>query len=581
MDTQEADGAVADPGLALFGGIQVPVCLVDGDGLLVAINPKGVAFFGISAPSVLGRPVMESLHIAPADGSTDAWGQLAIPGADPRLPCRITVAGGEVRPASVIYVALEGTTARLGVLFVIEGAMADALADLPEWALRDPVTLLGNRHFWERELGNWARRRGCVVFFDLDDLKEVNDLHGHVAGDRLLATAGQALAAVAPPDALTVRYGGDEFVVALADTDVGAAEAWARKVVADVALTATSAVPIVPRLSHGVAAFGPGTLRDAVQRAADALYEGKGVLLRASSGGRIILTREGHAALRGPGDERTEPRPGNYGTRFGVEFEGYFRAIYARSLEQAREFVTFVDPEPGGAVIEVGAGSGRITFEGGLAERIGPRGQLLVTDPSGAQMQTARRHAEERGWDFLRFLRAPAEDLPVASGTADLVLGALFLHFTDATRTLREMARVVRPGGRVALCAARAFEWPAPWEEVLAPVRRELALLGRPFRHYFLQPGELERLLVAAGLRVERLVGVGPELWELRSAELGVEVARQLGLIPLLLKDVPAERQAAVQEEFEANLRARFDQYPPSAWTIATLSDNAVARKPL
>lgn len=64
---------------------------------------------------------------------------------------------------------------------------------------------------------------------------------------------------------------------------------------------------------------------------------------------------------------------------------GYFRTCYALALEQAREFVAFVDPEPGSAVVEVGAVSGRVTCHGGLAERIGRQGRLLVTDPFGAR----------------------------------------------------------------------------------------------------------------------------------------------------------------------------------------------------
>lgn len=581
MNRMEQPSFPSDPRHSVFDGLPVPACLVDSAGRLVALNCRALSLWRVEGGAVLGQPAMQALGIVPSDGGGDAWRRLSPPGARPRLPCRITTRDGKTHPVSVIYTPLDGSAPSLGVLFIIAGAAAEALSDVPEWALLDPVTGLGNRHLWEREEAAWSTRGGCVVFLDLDDLKEVNDLYGHVAGDRLLAAAGQALAGISPPKSLTVRYGGDEFVVLLPDTDGTAAEAWAQRAVHHVASSAASAdLPIVPRLSHGVAAFGPGGLREAVQHADDVLYERKGVLLPAASGGRIILTREGRAALRGSGEDRAQPRPGAFSTGFGPEFEGYFREQYARAVEQSREFVDFVEPVPGTAVVEVGAGSGRITFDGGLAERIGWQGQLLVTDPSGSQLQVARKHAEECGLDRVRFLRVPAEDLPLATGTVDLVVGALFLHFTEPARALGEMARVARPGGRVAICAGRAFDWPRPWLEVLEPVQRELASLGLPFRHHFLEPGKLVSLYASAGLRVERVSETGPDRWAFPSADLAVRMWRQLGLIPLLLSGVADERRAAVQAEFEHRLRAAFARHEREDWTITGFWDNVVGRKP-
>lgn len=572
---EEPPTARPDPRIALFEGLPRPVCLVDGHGRLLAVNRKGEAFWGAGVRERVGMPAMEALRIETTEGDGAPWERLAAPTA--RLRCHVTGADGQRRLTSLLYSPLGGTEPPISVLFLLDGPMSDIFGDLPAWALRDPVTGLGNRALWEREAPAWAQRSGCVAFLNLEDLKEVNHLHGHLAGDRVLAFFGRALTASLPRQSLAVRYGGDEFVV-LADGDAAAAEAWAQQVVRHVAATASSAdLPLIPHLSYGVAAFGPGGLLEGVQRADAALYERKGILVRAASGGHIILTRKGHAAVLGPEDR---DQPGTPGRSFGPEFEGYFRDQFTRSLEQAREFVGFADPEPGSAVVEVGAGSGRVTFEGGLAERVGPRGCLLVADPSGAQVQACRRHAAERQLTFLRFLRAPAEELPLVSGTVDLAIGALFLHFTDPLDAVREMARILRPGGRVAICAGRAFDWPDPWVEVLEPVRRELAALGLPLRHYFLQPGELEHLMTTAGLRVERAQQVGPELWQFPSVELGIALWRQLGLIPLMLREVPASRHPAVQEAFEHRFRALFSGRPRESWAIPTLLDSVVAAKP-
>ncbi len=564
MSAQES--ASLDVGAALFDGFPVPLCLVDPAGRLMAMNRRAIAYLNVDPDTVLGKPAMRALGIVPSDGG-DAWARLSPPGARPRLPCRITAGNGPVRPATVIYTALDSTAPQLGALFIIDEATAQALSDLPTWALRDPVTGLGNRHLWALEVPKWAACAGCVAFFDLDDLKEVNDLHGHVAGDRTLAAVGQALSAVAPPESLTVRYGGDEFVVVLPEPDEAAAEAWAESAVGYVASSAASAgLPIVPRLSHGVAAFWPGGLIPAVQRADDVLYERKGVLLPGSNGGRIILTREGRTALRGPGDDRRQDVLGAV-QRFGPDFDACFRTIYAHSVAQAEGFIRFVAPRAGDAVVEVGAGAGRITFDGGLAECVGPTGQLLVTDPSGIQLQQARRRAAALGLDWVRFLRARAEDLPLASDTADLVLGSTFLHFTEPVRTLREMARVLRPGGRVAVSAPLALPWSALMQDSLSPVWETLARHGLGPRHFLLTGEELLAALAEAGLHVERHATVGPEEIVLPNADTALAVWRQVGLVPLLLRDVAVQWHDAVQTAFEERLRSAFQHASPAERT--------------
>ncbi len=546
----------------LFHGLPTPVCLLDAAGRLLALNPSAVAFCGRDAEALLGLPAMEALALVPADGHGDAWSRLTPTGARPRLACRVTAADGGSRPIDVIYTPLSAGDEPLAVLFLIGPEVAEALSTTPEWALRDPVTGLGNRQRWEREVAHWDQRPGCVAFFDLDDLKEVNDLHGHVAGDRTLAAVGAALGTIAPADSLTVRYGGDEFVVLHPSADEAAVGAWARNAVAHVARLAAE-LPIVPRLSHGEAAFGPGGLCAAVQRADDLLYERKGVLLRTAGGGRLILTREGRTALRGSGDDR-RPLAARV-NRFGPDFEAHFRAIYARSLEQAREFVAFVQPEGGQAVVEVGAGAGRITFDGGLAERVGEAGQLLVTDPSGAQLAEARRRAAALGLPWLHFLRAPAEELPLASGTADLVIGSTFLHLGEPERALREMVRVIRPGGRVALSAPLPPPLSPVLRACLEPVWAVLAEHGREPRSLLLSEADLRAAFAQAGLEVERSQLTGLEELAVPSAEGAVAMCEQAGLVSVLLRDVPAERHPAARTAFAARLREAFAQTPPDA----------------
>lgn len=87
---------------------------------------------------------------------------------------------------------------------------AESLQDL------DPLTGLMNRRVLEQRLERALTRKDKnwgVLFIDLNDYKQVNDLHGHIEGDRVLVEFAQKLAVSVRPGDLLVRFGGDEFVV--------------------------------------------------------------------------------------------------------------------------------------------------------------------------------------------------------------------------------------------------------------------------------------------------------------------------------------------------------------------------------
>ena len=136
-------------------------------------------------------------------------------------------------------------------------------------AYADPLTGLGNRRALDERLERAVERGGplAIAFCDLDGLKQINDTHGHDAGDRAIRRAADALAAAARgrAGAYVYRVGGDEFCVVLE----GAGAAAAAAVAAEAGrLLAAGGEPLA--LSCGVAALRPGARPADLFRAADA-----------------------------------------------------------------------------------------------------------------------------------------------------------------------------------------------------------------------------------------------------------------------------------------------------------------------
>lgn len=141
-------------------------------------------------------------------------------------------------------------------------------------------------------------------------------------------------------------------------------------------------------------------------------------------------------------------------------------------------------------VLDVGCGDGILILE--LARR-GAR--ATGVDTSTRMVGAARQRAKRAGYD-VPFGVAQAEALPFAPGTFDVVIGVTVLCFIeDAAEGLREMSRVLGPGGRLVI--GELGKW-SSW----AAIRRIKGWLGSPvWRHArFRSPAELRQLADKAGL---------------------------------------------------------------------------------
>jgi diguanylate cyclase (GGDEF)-like protein len=166
---------------------------------------------------------------------------------------------------------------------------AEIFTRMAELALKDDLTGLANRRALDGRLETALAAAGetgtelAVILCDIDRLKELNDAHGHQAGDAALRHAADALRALTEgrPGTLVARLGGDEMCVLLEDTGPEAAQELAQS-----ALAGLAAMTPALGLSCGVATLRPGIERasDLLRAADSALY-----LAKRSGRGRVCL----------------------------------------------------------------------------------------------------------------------------------------------------------------------------------------------------------------------------------------------------------------------------------------------------
>jgi diguanylate cyclase (GGDEF)-like protein len=156
---------------------------------------------------------------------------------------------------------------------------------LRENSMRDAMTGLYNRRFLEEyvnQLVSGAQRRKVpfsVLMLDLDFFKQVNDTHGHDAGDKVLKTLADLLVRNVRASDMVVRYGGEEFIIVLMDTGAEGALRVAEKIRGEVEGTK---IPLPggmlqKTISIGVAEFpaDSDTFWQVVKFADVALYQAK------------------------------------------------------------------------------------------------------------------------------------------------------------------------------------------------------------------------------------------------------------------------------------------------------------------
>jgi diguanylate cyclase (GGDEF)-like protein len=247
--------------------------------LLVLLTGADDSPFFFTFPLIVGgAALVVSPRITFALAATASLGYIlavSVPGSNPLAPATIAVVGINLTALILLaYVAM--------VIAREQRRARDAAITL---STIDPLTGLFNRTFFfaavDREIARSARsNRGfCLLMMDLDELKTINDKYGHYFGDRVLRGVGEVVGSRVRRIDTAARYGGDEFVVLLPETDPTGAYVLAEKIRIGVNELDVSAPgsDLQPSISVGVVSYpDDGRTADELMISADqAMYASK------------------------------------------------------------------------------------------------------------------------------------------------------------------------------------------------------------------------------------------------------------------------------------------------------------------
>ena len=261
--------------------------IVHARGSILFTNPAAAELLGFTSEhSLVGRPLTDFVHresvsaFAVEDGTARADSSVK---RTPRVRARmLTAAGGavdvDVASSPCVYHDLPAT-----VLLAHDiTAQLRYERDLHALALVDELTGLANRRaftlFADQELARARRhsRTPVVVFADLDGLKQINDQHGHAAGDTAIRLVASALKSIFREADIVARWSGDEFVALMVEGSEEASQLIGSRLDAALVALAPQNLPYVVSASVGATPLDPALpLRDAMERADAELYAQK------------------------------------------------------------------------------------------------------------------------------------------------------------------------------------------------------------------------------------------------------------------------------------------------------------------
>jgi ubiquinone/menaquinone biosynthesis C-methylase UbiE len=161
-------------------------------------------------------------------------------------------------------------------------------------------------------------------------------------------------------------------------------------------------------------------------------------------------------------DPRLQLRVQRYGWD---KAEPYYEKGWKQSLKPAQDrLLEMAQLQGGESVLDISCGTGIVSFE--AARQVGPSGKVVGTDISDKMIEASTQNAASNGLMNISFAQMDAESLSLGDEMFDVALNALgLMYYPDPQKALREMHRVLRPGGR-AVAAVWGSRKNCGWSEI-------------------------------------------------------------------------------------------------------------------
>lgn len=218
------------------------------------------------------------------DGGNGGRERAAVSGGTPRVDVATIMGIPEAELTPKVRGAIDRLLAEVQQLRERLSGAQKRIVHLEALADNDPLAPVLNRRAFVRELARmsaFAERYeapGSIIYFDVNDLKAINDRHGHAAGDAIIRHVAEVLLREVRASDIVGRLGGDEFAVILAQASPGSAAAKAASLAKAVAsdFAEWAGEPLRVDVSYGTYTLAGGERPDEALAAADrAMYARK------------------------------------------------------------------------------------------------------------------------------------------------------------------------------------------------------------------------------------------------------------------------------------------------------------------